>query len=80
MDAKYITKASGEPILSWLTIYTIRVSFMSYKGLYIIFHLSKTTKKQKQKQKQKPAKEVTFSFKIFSTEKYLIKSGSENDF
>ena len=78
MDAKYITKASGEPILSWLTIYTIRVSFMSYKGLYIIFHLSKTTKKQKQK--QKPAKEVTFSFKIFSTEKSLIKSGSENDF
>ena len=79
MDAKYITKASGEPILSWLTIYTIRLSFMSYKGLYIIFHLSKTTKKNKNK-KKKPAKEVTFSFKIFSTEKSLIKSGSENDF
>ena len=76
MDAKYITKASGEPILSWLTIYTIRLSFMSYKGLYIIFHLSKTKKNKK----KKPAKEVTFSFKIFSTEKSLIKSGSENDF
>ena len=79
MDAKYITKASGEPILSWLTIYTIRLSFTSYKGLYIIFHLSKTTKK-KNKNKKKPAKEVTFSFKIFLTEKSLIKSGSENDF
>ena len=25
MDAKYITKASGEPIHSWLTIYTINL-------------------------------------------------------
>ena len=33
MDAKYITKASGEPIHSWLTIYTIRLSFISYKDL-----------------------------------------------
>ena len=52
---------------------------MSYKGLYIIFHLNKTTK-TKTKTKTKPAKEVTFSFKIFSTEKSLIKSGSKNDF
>ena len=33
MDAKYITTASGEPIQSWLTIYTIRLSFISYKDV-----------------------------------------------
>ena len=33
MDAKYITKASGEPIHYWLTIYTIRLSFISYKDV-----------------------------------------------
>ena len=31
MDAKYITTSLGEPILSWVTIYTIRLSFISYK-------------------------------------------------
>ena len=33
MDAKYVTTASGEPIHSWLTIYTIRLSFISYKDV-----------------------------------------------
>ena len=33
MDAKYVTKASGEPINAWFTIYTIRLSFISYKDV-----------------------------------------------
>ena len=28
MDAKYITTASGEPILSWVTMNTTRLPFM----------------------------------------------------
>ena len=31
MQNIYITTASGEPILSWVTIYTIRLSVISYK-------------------------------------------------
>ena len=75
MDAKYITTASGEPIHSWLTIYTIRLLFISYercsqsKDRDIIFHLSK---------KKIYAEEVTFGLKIFSTGKSLIKPGSKN--
>ena len=53
MDAKYITKASGEPIHSWFTIYTIRFSFISYKDVV------------KVSEKKKYAEEVTFAFKIF---------------
>ena len=33
MDEKYITTASGKPIHSWLTIYTIRLSFTSYNDV-----------------------------------------------
>ena len=29
MDAKYITTASEEPILSWVTMYTVRLSVIS---------------------------------------------------
>ena len=33
MDAKYVTTASGDPILSLVTMYTIRLSFISYKDV-----------------------------------------------
>ena len=31
MESKYITAASGEPILSWVTMYTITLSFNIHK-------------------------------------------------
>ena len=31
MYGKYITTASGEPILSWVTMYTTRLSVISHK-------------------------------------------------
>ena len=48
MDAKYTTTASGEPILSSVTLWTIRLSVVSSvyryvgqsKGRDITFHLS----------------------------------------
>ena len=50
MDAKYIITASGEPPLSWVTMYTIGLSFISFsllicsqsKGRDIIFLLRET--------------------------------------
>ena len=47
------------------------------RGRDIIFHLN--DKKKKKKKKKKSAVEVTFAFKIFSSGKSLIQSGSEND-
>ena len=76
MDAKYITTASGEPIHSWLTIYTIRLSFISYKDVVQV----KVVIKSFISAKNKYAEEVTFAFKIFLTKKTLIKSESENGF
>ena len=33
MDEKYVTTASGETILSLVTMYTITLSFISYKDV-----------------------------------------------
>ena len=63
MQNIYITTASGEPILSSVTMYPIRLSVIYYK--YVV--------------KVKVVIEVTFAFKIFLTGKSLIRSGSEND-
>ena len=63
MYGKYITTASGEPILSWVTMYTSRLSVISYK--YVV--------------KVKVVIEVTFAFKIFLAGKSLIRSGSKHD-
>ena len=76
MDAKYITTASGEHPFS-LGLPCIPSDCRSFpksiictqsKGRDIIFHL-----------KKKSAEEVTFAFKIVSSGKSLIQSGSEND-
>ena len=77
MDAKYITTASGEHPFS-LGLPCIPSDCRSFpksiicsqsKGRDIIFHLNE----------KKSWEEVTFAFKIFSSGKSLIQSGSEND-
>ena len=76
MDAKYITTASGEPILSRVTmipsdcrLFPKSIICSQSKGRDIIFHLNV----------KKSAEEVTFAFKIFSSRKSLIQSESENN-
>ena len=75
MDAKYITTASGDPILSRVTmipsdcrLFPKSIICSQSKGHDIIFHLN---------EKKKSAEEVTFAFKMFSSGKSLIQSGSE---
>ena len=78
MDAKCITTASGEPVLSRVTIcipsdcrlFPTSIICSQSKGRDIIFHLSE--------KKKKSVEEVTFAFKMFSSGNSLIQSGSEN--
>ena len=65
MGAKYITTASGEPILSWVTMYTISLSVISYNNSVKVRSLYNLSSQRKKKY----AEEVTFAFKIFSTGK-----------
>ena len=61
MEAKYITAASGEPIQSWVTMYTITLPFNIHK--YVV--KEKVVIQYFISAEKKNAKEVTFAFKVF---------------
>ena len=59
MDAKYITTASEQLSLTWVTIYTIRLTFI-FLSLYNLL-----SQKKKKNKWEKTAEKVIFTFKIF---------------